>query len=496
MESKDVQVIKPYQEDDEIDLFELFSSLAHQWRWVVGITVIGMLLSITIALLIPKQYEVSTQVAEPNAADVAAVITRGYGKQTTKSLFAEYYQDLNSAEELHQFIKAGGWLKKLYPEKANGASEAEMFSSLSDNLSITVLAPIKEKGAANNPAPDLLAITLWSKDEQVAANFLNNYVTKSNSRVLEKLRLNGQLSRDFEVERIQSEIKLLQNNALKERGLAIQRMEETNQTGVKVLLQKISLLRDKAKQVRLLDIKKREEKNREKIKKLSQSIDLLLKKSTIDEQSKLEVLNEALALALEMNIKSPTTIEMMAKSGSTVSETEINVTTKVRSDLFLMGTDYIQAKIKNLQSRTHKELFIKSIAEIKKQIAEVRADTALAALKMRKSDDPYIVELPSLKKQIKEAQSDVKLVALKARKSDDPYITELPALLKKLDKLQALTFGFPGAKLYRLDKKASADGKAEKPKRALIVAVGSVLAFFVAVFVALIMGAVKRRKEA
>jgi len=27
MESKDVPVIKPYQEDDEIDLFELFSSL-------------------------------------------------------------------------------------------------------------------------------------------------------------------------------------------------------------------------------------------------------------------------------------------------------------------------------------------------------------------------------------------------------------------------------------------------------------------------------------
>jgi len=148
-----------------------------------------------------KAYEVSTKVAVPSTADVAAVIMRGYGEQTTNSLFVEYYQSLNSAEELYKFIKAGGWFEKLYPEKAKGISEARMFSSLSDNLSITVLAPVKEKGEANSPVPTLLAITLWSKDEKVAANFLNDYVVEANGRVLEKFRLNGRLSRDFEVEK-------------------------------------------------------------------------------------------------------------------------------------------------------------------------------------------------------------------------------------------------------------------------------------------------------
>jgi uncharacterized protein involved in exopolysaccharide biosynthesis len=51
-----------------------------------------------------------------------------------------------------------------------------------------------------------------------------------------------------------------------------------------------------------------------------------------------------------------------------------------------------------------------------------------------------------------------------------------------------------GVQLYRWDKKAVVDGQAEKPKRALIVAVGSVLSLFVGIFVALIAGAVKRRK--
>jgi uncharacterized protein involved in exopolysaccharide biosynthesis len=39
------------------------------------------------------------------------------------------------------------------------------------------------------------------------------------------------------------------------------------------------------------------------------------------------------------------------------------------------------------------------------------------------------------------------------------------------------------------------DGQAEKPKRVLIVAVGSVLSFFIGVFVALIVGAVNRRES-
>jgi uncharacterized protein involved in exopolysaccharide biosynthesis len=51
-------------------------------------------------------------------------------------------------------------------------------------------------------------------------------------------------------------------------------------------------------------------------------------------------------------------------------------------------------------------------------------------------------------------------------------------------------------KLYTLDQQAVTDDQAEKPKRALIVAVGGVLSFFMAVFVALIAGAIQRRKSA
>lgn len=429
MESKSMDVIGQYQPDDEIDLFELFSSLFQQWLWLVGITVLGVLLSVIIALSIPKKYEVTAQIAVPNTADVTAISVRGYGTQTASSLFKKLHQNLTSGVELGNFISTGQWGGKLYPEGADEKSDGEVVAKISDDFSVEQLMPQRGKDEANDPSPTLLALTMWSVDEQAAVDFLNNYIGVTNTRLVALIKEEGIKSRALEIEKVRAEILISQHDAGKRRRLTIQKMEEANQT---------------------------------KINTLSQSIDLLIKKSLIDEKSRLAVLDEALTIALKLKIKEPTTIDAMATGESGSLETKINVSTNARSDLFLMGSDYIQAQIKNLRTRKQKELFIQEIASIKKQIAQLKEDKILAALK--------------------------------TRKSDDPYIEVLPALLKKLNKLESLTFDFSGVQLYRWDKKASIDGKAEKPKCALIVAVGGVLSAFVAIFVALIVGAVKRRK--
>jgi len=482
MENKEILPINQYPADDEIDLFELFSSLMHQWKWLVGITVAGALLSIVIALMLPKQYEVTAQVAVPNKADVAAISVRGYGAWTPQTLFNEYYRNLSSAEEFKAFIKEGEWLKKIFPENKGQMSEDMMFSKVWDDFSLSILAPLKEKGAANDPSPNLVAANLWTKDEALGVSLLNDYIAKTNTHLIEKIARGGKVRRVLEVERIQSNIVLLKNSTLKARELAIQKLEEENQRKIKSLSQTVDLLREKAKKTRLLGIKKREEGNKEKVELLTQSINLLIEKFDLDNQAELLKLNEALDLAIGMGIKRPKTIESFSKNHSNVS-----VTTNSRKDLFLMGSDYLRGRIKNAKLRNGKEVYLKEIPVIRKQIEEIKNDIKLSALKRRKSDDPYIAELPLLLKQIEETKNDVSLAALKARTNDDPYIAELPALLKKLDKLQKLSFNFNGVKLYRLDKKAIVDGKAEKPKRALIVAVGTVLAFFAAIFAALIM---------
>jgi len=73
-----MEISHQYQPDDEIDLFELFSSLCQQWRILVGITLVGIVLSVTVALLMPKQYVVEALVALPEEAQAIVLTNKGY----------------------------------------------------------------------------------------------------------------------------------------------------------------------------------------------------------------------------------------------------------------------------------------------------------------------------------------------------------------------------------------------------------------------------------
>ena len=429
MENKSIEKVTPYHMDDEIDLFELFASLHRHWRWWLGFTALGVVLSIIVALSFPKQYKVTTQVALPDASDVVVIKTRGYGEHTTEGLFNQYYQRLKSPEVLTAFIHKGEWLDRLFPEEKEAINVNEKVAEIEDNISIDILSPLKEKGQVNGLAPHLLAINMWGGAEKEQVEFLNNYVVAVNNQLIKSIKENGQKLRDSEVEKIKADILLLKEEAKKERHLTIEKLEAENS---------------------------------EKIKALTQKIELLTAKFNYDMDSKLVRLQEALKIATKMKIKSPTTIESMGKKQAARSSTDVTITSNARHDLFLLGSVYLTTEIDNVKARKGNLLLVPEISE--------------------------------LKQQIKELKDNVKLAVLKERKNDDPFIEGLLPLVSKLDRLKSLTFDFTGAKLYRLDKAAIMDGKAEKPRRMLIVAVGSVLGLFVGVFVALIAGAVKRRK--
>jgi len=429
LENKNIEIAGRYTADDEIDLFELFASLFQQWRWWLGVTVLGVVLSIVVALSLPKQYKVTTQVALPDANDVVAIKARGYGEHTTEGLFNQYYQRLKSPEVLAAFIHKGEWLDRLFPEEKEVINVNEKVAEIEYNISIDILPPLKEKGQVNNTAPHLLAINMWGGAEKEQVDFLNNYVVAVNNQLIKSIKENGQKLRDSEAEKIKADI---------------------------------LLLKEKAKKARLLLIEKLEAENLEKIKTLTQKIELLTTKFNYDLDAKLVRLQEALNIATKMKIKSPTTIESLGRKQMASSSTDVTITSNTRNDLFLLGSTYLATEIKNVKSRKGNLLLVPEISGINKQIEELK--------------------------------NNVRLAVLKERKNDDPFIEGLLPLVSKLDRLESLTFDFTGAKLYRLDKAAMVDGKAEKPKRALIVAVGGVLSLFVGVFVALIAGAVKRRK--
>lgn len=374
MENKQLDTFEYNRQDDEIDFFELFASLMQQWRWLVGIMVLGMAISVAVALLLPKQYEVSAKVAVPDISNAMALATVNYVQETrdrerdydqdAEKLFQQYYNMLKSRVLFNRFLQEGGWVAKVFPEGKGNRTLNFLQSKIKEDLTIDVVVPKQAKKGVALP-PKVVELKIMGIDEELIAKLINDYIEYAAITLLSEIKKSGQ-------EMAASEVSNISKN--------------------------IDLLRSDAKRVREIRVLK---------------------------------LKEALVLAEKIRIIKPDSVRLYSQNnqqslaGSTASSMEQS------EGLFLLGSEYLNGEIENLQNR----------------------------------------------------------------KSDDAFIEDYLSLVKRLEKLNNMTFDFSGIQPYRINKVAEVDGKAEKPKRALIVAVGSVLAFFVAIFIALIMGAVKRRRE-
>lgn len=166
------------------------------------------------------------------------------------------------------------------------------------------------------------------------------------------------------------------------------------------------------------------------VTKLRASMGSLRLGAKIEREAQMVKLREVLALAKKVGIKKPDSIRLYSGASQ---HSILGLTSNAngeRGSLFLMGSEYLEGEIENLSLRTN----------------------------------------------------------------DDPYITRLVPLITRIKQIEALSFDFTGVRLYKIDKLAMLDGIAEKPKRALIVAVGGVVSLFVGMLVALVIGLVRRRK--
>jgi len=357
-----MDVIERYQADDEIDLFELFSSLMQQWRWIVGITVVGTVLSIVIALAIPKEYQVGALVVLPSQPDVTLISNRGVVTETRSGLFQKYHMRLVSAVNLDDYLQQNDWLSKIYPQPINTKNKNELTARLRELLKIEVTRPKQTKNNLVVSAREL-GLTMFGEDESLVTDFINGYIGFTGEALLASLKKDGKRLKALEIDEINQSINLLRADA--KRRLTSRRL----------------------------------------------------------------VLNDALVLAKKIGIKKPNSMRLSPnKSSSGIVVNAVN--SGSRSDLFLQGSEYLMGEINNIQQR----------------------------------------------------------------KLSDAYIPALLPLLKRLEELSNVSFDFEETKPYKVDKPATVDGQAEKPKRVLIVTAGGVLSLFIGIFASLIVGAVKRRR--
>ena len=179
-------------------------------------------------------------------------------------------------------------------------------------------------------------------------------------------------------------------------------------------------------------------------------------------------------------------LEDLKSSQGANPSTNINLTNVQELPLYLMGSKYLETKIKTLKERKDEELFIEELHALDLEINTAKNDRQIAQLKARESDEQYIKQLNVLDDKIAAVKHDQKLQTLLNRQSDDPFIPKLSETLVEIERLQALSFDFSDVKMYVLDRAALITGIAIKPKRSLIVVLGALVSGILAFIVVLL----------
>lgn len=383
--------------NDEVNLFDLAVSIIKQWKILVVISGIGMLIAFGYTQFKPEEYKNFAIVRVPLVATIAAFNANGYRQlgtelssdrandpyelaeiskyspnQTTlkngfqlftpEKLFIRYYEQIRSVEAFKDFLLKTNILDQFQVNFTVDSEKQEYVRALLNKLTIEILE-------SKNQAPQLLKIEMTSNNESAAIQTINNFLVYTEQNIIQQI--------------------------LEEKRLAVIQRS-------KLIDIKINLFRNSAKQRRL---------------------------------NRITHLEEAFTKAKSMNITLPTSLSTLGLEKNSLQTQVYVFTKKQKQRLFLMGSKYLQTEINLLKLRSN------------------------------------------------------------SNTGDDPYINGLQHKFDELSILEKISFDFSGAHIYILDKIAAKNDAPVKPNKKLVMSLGTVLSLFLAVFVALIIAAVIKRRE-
>ncbi len=187
----------PSTEEDEIDLLELIRTLLHAWKTVLVITILCTGLAVCYALFAPEVFKAETLLApaqeEKSGASSAFSQFGGLAAMAGVSIpsdsnIEKVVATLNSRKFLSEYIKQKKLLPILFEEiwdsnnevwlvqsADHEPSEQNAIQSLKGNLSVEV-----------GNKTDLITLSIYWKDPEVAAQWANDLVKQLNEQLREQ----------------------------------------------------------------------------------------------------------------------------------------------------------------------------------------------------------------------------------------------------------------------------------------------------------------------
>ncbi len=159
-----------YIQDDEIDLLDLFRTLARRWKTIVAITVLCTAVAIAVALLTPPVFKAAAHLLPPLKKDIQTFGQIGGGSVSAGSIYTDFTRNANSLSIKRAFFEQEDLSTYFRAENASEPlTESEMYVLFESFLNILSIGTDKKNS-------DLLSVSIEWDSAEGAADLVNKYV--------------------------------------------------------------------------------------------------------------------------------------------------------------------------------------------------------------------------------------------------------------------------------------------------------------------------------
>ncbi|WP_312467333.1 Wzz/FepE/Etk N-terminal domain-containing protein [Stutzerimonas nitrititolerans] len=409
---------------DEIDLVELFRALWRQKLLIIGVTLIAAVIAAAYAFLATPYYETRTYLRPVPKSNLDQLNETGIYKLTPEEAINRVAGGLSSYDNRLDFFLNNQELFQNIPKR--GDSLEQTFAAFNETA-FEMLHPDPKK-TDNRSA--FVGLKLTYPKGMDGASVVNDFV----SYVVE-----------LERQEIADDLESLINNRLSSLDMKMEAQRAnynaSKEAKIAALLEESALNRAR----------------------LQDELAALREELKTRRTHRIQKLNEAIAIAESLGIRTPTTPSAMTqstRSGTQVIRTEV---TNQEIPLYFMGTEALAAERDALANRESDDFIEPRIAEIQSELAML--------------------------------ENNREVEILQERDQEDLYLTDLAELREEAARLKGIKLDTERLRLVRLDQLALQSLNPIKPKKAMIIALGLVLGGMLGVFIALVRSLMVRSGE-
>ncbi|RRV12942.1 chain-length determining protein [Stutzerimonas xanthomarina] len=409
---------------DEIDLVELFRALWRQKLLIIGVTLIAAVIAAAYAFLATPYYETRTYLRPVPKSNLDQLNETGIYKLTPEEAINRVAGGLSSYDNRLDFFLNNQELFQNIPKR--GDSLEQTFAAFNETA-FEMLHPDPKK-TDNRSA--FVGLKLTYPKGMDGASVVNDFV----SYVVE-----------LERQEIADDLESLINNRLSSLDMKMEAQRAnynaSKEAKIAALLEESALNRAR----------------------LQDELAALREELKTRRTHRIQKLNEAIAIAESLGIRTPTTPSAMTqstRSGTQVIRTEV---TNQEIPLYFMGTEALAAERDALANRESDDFIEPRIAEIQSELAML--------------------------------ENNREVEILQERDQEDLYLTDLAQLREEAARLKGIKLDTERLRLVRLDQLALQSLNPIKPRKAMIIALGLVLGGMLGVFIALVRSLMVRSGE-